>query len=133
GDVLAEGLFWLLDEGRTLRDATTAYWRRYLTMRRRFILETIDMVHRTRLNPDRKARMLSSLTAASGRSQFIQPEWCESYVRAWRADRRTWQHHLERFQSSRRQNSCRGDLDKVVAHLGLALQSKHLPARPRAS
>ncbi|MFI6096360.1 hypothetical protein ACIA8G_12435 [Lentzea sp. NPDC051213] len=121
GDILAEGLFWLLDEGRTLRDADAAYWLQYLARRQRFIEETMDMVRRMAAASELEARMLSSLKAARGRCQYIQPEWCEEYVRAWRADRRTWQQHLERFQPRRKQNRCAGDLDKVIAHLGLAL------------
>lgn len=126
GDVLAEGLFWLLDDGRPLQDANAAYWDQYLSKRRSFILETSDMVRQTETDAERRARKLSSLTAAWGRSQYIRPEWCEDYVNAWRADRKFWQHHLEQIQPSRKQNYCKGDLGKVVARLGLALQSTHL-------
>lgn len=129
GDVLAEGLYWLLDEGRSLREANAAYWSEYLSKRRRFILETAVMVSDTEKGSERKARKLGSLKAALGRSQYIRPEWCESYVRVWRDDRRTWQHHLEHHQPSRKQNCCKGDLDKVIAHLGLVFQSKYLPGK----
>lgn len=126
GDTLAEGLFWLLDEGRPLQDANAAYWTEYLSKRRRFIDETIELVRRTERNPERRTRKLSSLTAASGRSQYIRPEWCEDYVRAWREDRRIWQQHLEHQQPRRKQNCRKGDLDKVMAHLGLVHRSSYL-------
>lgn len=128
GDLLAEGLFWVLDESRSLRDADLAYWSRYLEIRNNFILETMEMVRRSDVPAERKPRMLSSLTAARGRSQYIRAEWCEEYVRNWRIDRQIWRQHLERIQPSRRQNYCKGDLDKVVAHLGLMHTSTYLPA-----
>ncbi|MET8764175.1 hypothetical protein [Lentzea sp. NPDC004782] len=126
GDVLAEGLFWLLDEGRSLRDANAAYWRHYLAKRQSFIMETMNMVRRMGGNPERRHRMLDSLKAACGRSQYIKPELCEEYVHAWRADRQTWRAHLERAQPSRRQNHRTGQVGKVIADLGLVLHSRHL-------
>jgi glycosyltransferase involved in cell wall biosynthesis len=126
GDVLAEGLFWLLDEGRPLRDAHAAYWRQYLAKRQSFIIETVDMVRRMEGEPERRHRMLESLKAACGRSQSIKPELCEEYVRVWRADRQTWRAHLERAQPSRRENHRTGRVDKVIANLGLVLHSRHL-------
>jgi hypothetical protein len=129
GDVLAEGLYWLLDEGKPLRSSNVAYWSQYLSKRWTFIRETIDMVKETEKNSDLRIRKLNSLKAALGRSQYIRPEWCEDYVRAWRTDRRVWQQHLEHQQPSRKQNHCRGDLEKVVVHLDLALQSRYLPGQ----
>lgn len=129
GDTLAEGLFWLLDEGTSLRDADVDYWRQYLARRRSFVLETIAMVTLTHKASERKDRMLISLKAALGRSQYIKPEWCQDYVRVWREDRATWTRHLERIQPSRKQNWHKGDLDKVRSHLGLVLQSKYLPGQ----
>jgi glycosyltransferase involved in cell wall biosynthesis len=126
GDVLAEGLFWLLDDGRSLTDANTAYWREYLAKRQKFISEATDMVDRMEETPERKTRMLSSLKAARGRSLFIRPEWCEDYVDAWRADRKRWQWHLKAFQPISAQGCARGDLGKVMANLGLAWHSRCL-------
>jgi len=126
GDAFAEGLFWLLDEGRSLLDANTGYWRQYLAKRASFIVETMEMVSRTERKPERKAMKLSSLKAALGRSHYIRPEWCEEYLHAWRADRLTWQRHLKHIQPDRKQNLCKGDIGKVVAHLGLVLQSRYL-------
>ena len=126
GDVLAEGLFWLLDEGRPLTDANAAYWRGYLAKRQKFIGEAADMVDRMEGIPERKARMLNSLKAARGRSLFIRPEWCEDYVNAWRADRKRWQWHLKGFQPISARGCARGDLGKVIAELGLVVQSRYL-------
>lgn len=127
GDTLAEGLFWLLDEGKSLRDADVGYWSEYLSRRRKFIEETTDMVDRTHKASRRKDRMITSLKAARARSQYIKPEWCQDYVRAWRDDRATWKRHLERIQPSKKQNWRKGDLDKVRSHLGLVHKSSYLP------
>ncbi|ANZ39524.1 hypothetical protein BBK82_29225 [Lentzea guizhouensis] len=116
GDVLAEGLFWLLDEGRPLQHADARYWSQYLVKRKKFILETMELTKSTEMLPDRKAKKLRSLTAALGRSRFIQPKWCEEYVDAWRKDRSAWQKHLDHHQQHAPRES---DLGKVIAHLGL--------------
>lgn len=129
GDVLAEGLFWLLDEGRPLGDADAAYWRQYLARRIKFILETTDMTSRTEQDPERKAKKLDSLKAALGRSRYIKPEWCADYVRAWRDDQESWQQLLRHHQPSRNQNFCKGALEKVMVHLNLAIQSRYLPGK----
>ncbi|MET9227831.1 hypothetical protein [Lentzea sp. NPDC003310] len=118
GDVLAEGLFWLLHEGRSLREANTDYWRRYLCKRQNFIIETVNRILMMKAS-DSRQRMLNSLKAASGRSQVIRPELCEAFVQAWREDRRTWSYHLERIQPSSRQNFRGGDVHKVLADIGI--------------
>ncbi|MGW6445753.1 hypothetical protein [Lentzea sp. NPDC055074] len=123
GDVLAEGLLWLLDEGRSLREADTGYWSRYLAKRQNFIIETMNMV-RDMKTSESQQRMLNSLKAACGRSQYIRPELCENYVHAWRVDRRTWHDHLERTQPSRRENHRSGSVVKVMADLGVPYRSR---------
>ncbi|MEU3644000.1 hypothetical protein AB0E59_11545 [Lentzea sp. NPDC034063] len=126
GDVLAEGLFWLLDEGMPIRDANARYWQQYLTKRQNFIIETMNMVRDMEKVSESRQRMLNSLKAACGRSQSIRPELCEAYVQAWRADRQVWREHLQRAQSSRRQNHRSGDVGKVLAELGLVWRSRYL-------
>lgn len=95
GDVLAEGLFWLLDNKRSLQDATAEHWQSFLHKRVSFITDVIGMVERMGGDPGQRRRMLSSLKAARGRCQYIQADLCESYVDAWRADRGSWQRHVE--------------------------------------
>ncbi len=98
GDCLAEGLFWLLDSGRSLGHATREHWERFLRDRTEFITDVIGMVERMGGDPARRHQMLLSLKAARGRCQYIRPELCVRYVDAWRADRRTWHHHLDELQ-----------------------------------
>jgi glycosyltransferase involved in cell wall biosynthesis len=126
GDVLAEGLFWLLDEGRSLREADVTYWSHYLAKRQTFISETINMVQSKEKDSERRDRKLSSLRAACGRSQSIEADLCVAYVHAWRADRKAWQEHLERAQPSRKENLRGCNIHKVRADLGLELRSRYL-------
>jgi hypothetical protein len=95
GDSLAEGLFWLLDNGRSLRDATTGHWRSFLSKRVGFITDVIGMVEKMGGDPEQRHRMLLSLKAARGRCQYIDPDLCVRYVDAWRADRVMWRGHIE--------------------------------------
>lgn len=94
GDTLAEGLFWLLDDGRSIKDADKAFWEHYLEIRRGFIAETTAMVRRGIDDPNRRRRMLASLDAARARSLHVTPERCVDYVEAWREDRFTWRRHV---------------------------------------
>jgi glycosyltransferase involved in cell wall biosynthesis len=96
GDVLAEGLFWLLDNERPLEDATTtSHWRTFLHERAGFITDVIGMVERMDGEPRQRERMLVALKAARGRCQYIKPELCVAYVGAWRRDRVRWRRHVE--------------------------------------
>ncbi|MDQ3789831.1 MAG: hypothetical protein M3422_21640 [Actinomycetota bacterium] len=95
GDVLAEGLFWLLDNGRSPRDATVAHWRNFLRQRAGFITDVMAMVERMDCERGQRDRMLVALKAARGRCQYIKPELCVRYVDAWRADRTTWRDHVK--------------------------------------
>jgi hypothetical protein len=96
GDSLAEGLFWLLDNGLTPRDATVEHWVHFLRERAGFITDVIRMVERIEGDPAQRDRMLLALKAARGRCQYIRPELCARYVEAWRADRTTWRRHVEK-------------------------------------
>jgi hypothetical protein len=94
GDVLAEGIFWLLDQGRALADADSGHWRGYLGRRRRFIEYILRNVGKASVDAAEKARIVASLRASLGRLARIQPEWCERYLAAWMADRVAWERHM---------------------------------------
>jgi hypothetical protein len=97
GDVLAEGIYWLLDQDRSATDADRAHWTKFLDKRARFIRDVLEMVREHHLEPDEKARRIAALKGSLGRLALITPELCESYLRAWGADRRDWQHHVDRL------------------------------------
>jgi hypothetical protein len=100
GDTLAEGIYWLLDQGRSIPDADRAHWARFLVKRKQFIENVLDMVKRdSTLEPSDKARRIEALKGSLGRLARITPELCEDYLRAWAADRQRWHRHLQKFPS----------------------------------
>ncbi|MBO3751343.1 hypothetical protein J5X84_35165 [Streptosporangiaceae bacterium NEAU-GS5] len=99
GDVLAEGVYWLLD-GRPsvdwLRAADAGHWDEFLGKRRAFIENVRRRVSALPAGPVRSA-MDGSLGAALGRHAVITPEFCVAYLDAWAKDRRTWLRYFSRI------------------------------------
>lgn len=96
GDVLAEGTFWLLDQGKTVADGDLAHWRDFLEERRRFIEQVRAMVGTSAdIEPGEQRRMIVALTAALGRLRLITPQLCVDYLHAWAADQSRWQRHIQ--------------------------------------
>lgn len=95
GDVLAEGIFWLLDQGRSLQQADIGHWREFLARRRRFISHVLDLVSQAPMEHSHRARMRAALRASLGRLSLIEPDWCQKYLHAWMADRAGWEHQLQ--------------------------------------
>lgn len=90
GDCLAEGLFWLLDEGSSPGDAGTEHWRGFLARRRLFTDELIRRATRLALRGARGRRQLASLTAAQQTCAKINPSICVEYLNRWRHDLAVW-------------------------------------------
>ena len=99
GDVLAEGAFWLLDQGRSVADADEAHWAEFLERRRRFIVYVLDRVKHSGIEAGERARMVTALKAAQGRLARITPGLCRDFMRAWTTDWQRWQHHFESLQT----------------------------------
>ncbi len=88
GDVLAEGLYALLDHDMGVEYATTEYWLYFLAARQRF-LEAI--IRRTETaKPEIREQLQLSVEAALKCSVTIDPELLERYVWLWRRDLRDW-------------------------------------------
>ncbi|MFC0548867.1 hypothetical protein [Kutzneria chonburiensis] len=117
GDVLAEGVFWLLDQGKRVQDADVEYWRKYLAKRHAFINDVLRRADESDIGDGARERMKSALRAARGRCTLITPELCVAYLKAWRTDRTKWRRHLERqaqlFTGPK-------DVDDVLLTLGIA-------------
>jgi hypothetical protein len=97
GDVLAEGIYWLLDQGRSIRDADCAHWTRFLGLREQFIRRVLQMVEKDgTLGPVDKPRRAAALKGSLGRLARITPDLCENYLRAWMTDRLQWHRHLQK-------------------------------------
>jgi hypothetical protein len=99
GDVLAEGTFWLLDQGKPASDGDLAHWRDFLAHRQQFIEQVQGMVERTTsIDATERARMGEALTAALGRCACITPELCVAYMKALATDQDRWQRHIQQIR-----------------------------------
>jgi hypothetical protein len=99
GDVMAEGTFWLLDQGKTASDGDLTHWREFLERRRQFIEDVLGMAAREPgIDAAQRGRMIEALKASLGRRALIQPELCVDYLRAWVSDQERWQRHIQRVR-----------------------------------
>jgi hypothetical protein len=118
GDCLAEGVFWLLDQGGHISDATLGYWQGFLRNRYRFISDVIERARLAPMDEIVRGRMTEALKTARGRCAVISPELCLRYLDAWRRDGRTWRNfvaaHEQRFDGGKLP-----DVDDVLRYLGL--------------
>ena len=97
GDVLAEGIYWLLDQGGSVANADQAHWIKFLVRRRRFIERVLRMVEQDgTLESAERARRIAALKGSLGRLKLITPKLCEDYLRAWAADRQRWHRELQK-------------------------------------
>lgn len=119
GDVLAEGIYWLLDQDKSIADADAKHWRMFLHNRRRFIEDVLAKTETDPLDEKDRSRRVAALKGALGRLALITPEFCESYLQAWRRDRQTWRRHLEQLPTRQQ----RGPALKMLSRRG----SPHLP------
>jgi hypothetical protein len=94
GDVLAEGAFWLLDQGSFDSSRDEAHWRDFLAKRRKFIEQVLGMVERSpKIKEERKAGMADALNASLDRLTLITPGLCVDYLEALADDQEEWQRH----------------------------------------
>jgi hypothetical protein len=99
GDVLAEGIFWLLDQGKPASDGDLAHWRDFLDHRKQFIQQVRSMVKsRASIDATVRARMEEALTAALGRCERISPELCVAYMKALATDQARWQRRIQQIR-----------------------------------
>jgi hypothetical protein len=127
GDMLAEGLYAMLDFGISMDHATSEYWSYFLDARRRFF-DAIIRRSET-VSPEIIEELLRSVEAARECSAEISPELFERYIWLWRQDLRDWG---QRVAGIRQMPS----LDVALQALGLARQANGRVvniARPRSS
>jgi hypothetical protein len=92
GDVLAEGLYALLDDGKSLEHATHVYWQQFLEARRSFLEEIIRRADMK--NPEISQQLLLSVEMALKCSVEIDPGLFERYIQAWREDLSDWKQRV---------------------------------------
>lgn len=85
GDLIAEGLYALFNDGRSLNVATEAYWHDFINDRRELIERLSDHF---RLIPTHQAVQIhKSMLRASEQLDSIKAQECVRFVDAWRHDR----------------------------------------------
>jgi len=112
GDVLAEGIYWLLDQGRAVADADPRHWANFLVARKQFITQVLRMVADQPLAAAEKARRTAALKGALGRLAHVTPELCQEYLRAWTADRDRWQRHVQQVSARQPRAKALGALSR---------------------
>jgi hypothetical protein len=121
GDVLAEGIYWLLDQDKSITEADRAHWTTFLAHRRQFIERVLQMVQQdASLERADKARRIEALKGSLGRLALITPQLCEDYLRAWAADRQSWQQHLHNLH----RDQLAGLATRERLHQAIALLSR---------
>lgn len=92
GDVLAEGVFGLLDDRKSIDDADRRYWAGFIRQRRNMIDRTIHRAQNGRkAAPVDKGKMIRSLRAARDQlTTRVSAGLCVEYLRAWQSDLADW-------------------------------------------
>lgn len=93
GDVLAEGLYALLDCGLDLRHATRDFWRNFLRGRHKFLTTIIRRAGT--LDEAERDQLLASVQAALTCSRTIKPRVLECYISRWQQDREEWRQRMK--------------------------------------
>jgi hypothetical protein len=113
GDVLAEGLYALLDEGHGTSSATVEYWNQFLVARREF-LENI-LKRADKVTSDIHAKMVSAVQTAMLSLMQTKPAMYEKYVRVWRKDNTVWAENVKHLPRS-------PSVESALHELGLTLR-----------
>jgi len=125
GDCLAEGLYWLLDNGQTPDQADERHWRNFLDHRRTFISHLLKKVAQ-RPDTAEQRKWQESLRASEATCALIDPRLCTKYVSLWRSD-------LEKWRASIALMPDRLGLEKALAHLGWPALLSNAPQAERRS
>jgi hypothetical protein len=113
GDTLAEGLFWLLDDDRDPQSGDAEFWGDFLYRRRTLFDHVLRLVDTNVKDESKREPIKASLREARGRSSFITPWLCTTFVRNWFHDLTTWRTFIDHF-------SAVAGVDKAISELGLS-------------
>jgi len=135
GDVLAEGIYWLLDQGQSIQDTDSWHWDDFIAKRRQFITKVLAMLAEHELPPAEKTRRVEALKGSLGRLALIKPDLCESYLRAWTRDRQAWRRHLEQLPIDVGRVQALGELTRpgspgLTWHFGQRADAARRPSGP---
>jgi hypothetical protein len=110
GDIIAEGLYGLLDQGLSAECATAERWHQFLVDRKRILDEILD--HADKVPTETREKMTEAVVAARDCLAEIQPDMCVDYVRLWRRDLGRWATTLKRIPRA-------ASISEALAELGL--------------
>jgi hypothetical protein len=112
GDVIAEGLYALLDQGLSTEYAINAqYWQQFMSARKE-LLE--DIIERSDKAPrEVREKMKHAVKRASKCLAEIQPEMCVEYITAWQNDLKRWADQRDTLPRV-------GSISKALSELELA-------------
>ena len=130
GDVLAEGLYALLEHGMGAEYATSEYWSYFLAARQRFLKAIIRRSDTANL--DIREQLLLSVEAAQKCSITISPYLLERYVWLWRRDLRDWQRRVENIGQMSSLEVALKELGLEPSHDSLAADIAHPSPRSLA-
>ena len=109
GDVLAEGLYALLDEGHNVTSATEEYWNQFLVARSVFLKNILKRSHS--VTPQVQGKMVSAVLTAMLCLMQTKPAMYAEYVKAWREDITVWTENVGRLPRLPSVESALGELD----------------------
>jgi hypothetical protein len=92
GDVLAEGLYGLLHQGKGAEYATSEYWTEFLRERWNFLLAILDRADLAKSGM--QDRILAAVREALKCSAAIEAGEYEHYVHLWQSDLRDWEQRV---------------------------------------
>jgi hypothetical protein len=119
GDVIAEGLYALLDEGLGAEFATADRWNQFLQDRKRILDEIID--HSDKAPQDIREKMTRAVAAARECLAEIEPGMCVEYVQRWRRDLGRWEMTLKQIPEAASIPDALGRLGLVPAVAGAGI------------
>lgn len=134
GDVLAEGVYWLLDQDRSILAADQAFWSAFLARRKSFIEHVLQMVQQDRtFNAEARRLRIEALKGSLGRLALITPVLCRDYLQAWAADRREWHRYLKQLEPAARRVQQLPDRERREQALATLSRPGSPPIRWRAA
>jgi hypothetical protein len=128
GDVLAEGLYGLLHQGKGLAYATREYWSHFLRARQRFLEAIIDRSGMA--SAEIREDMVLSVKSALACSVTIRPEQCERYVRRWQSDLRSWQQTVDEIPRGLSLQAALDELELPFPECSRPYGSRAVPDQP---
>jgi hypothetical protein len=96
GDVIAEGLYALLENGRTAEQSSIERWTQFLSDRKKMLDEIIDRASGTSDNI--REKMGNAVQMARNTLEKITPRMCVDYVELWRDDLVQWETRLKQIR-----------------------------------